>query len=403
MRAEPSTAVLALRGSAAIVVAVIIGALLVLRGTGALDRTETVTVAVPAEVGLITDSAPVRYAGVDVGRVGTIDAGAQSSTVRLDLDRDLIGKVPADAQVRVVPRTFFGDVFVELVPGRGAGTGTPVMLAGGDELAVDTGPDAVALYAVYARVADLLAAMEPEHVASAIGALAEGLDGRGERLGTMIDDLHAVSRDLGPHMLDAVDATGALADTLAAVETSAPTVLDSLAIGADLSDLALDRVAGIRAGVDAAADLSGRLQRLVSAHRTDLVDGFGAATGALQVFGDNPSGLTAMLTSASEFGQDAARVFQTGRFDITAVAALADPLPYTYLDCPVYAGLSNPECRTTSSSPGDYRPVGLPATIAGALDPERQFPVAPPAADEPAPTPGPDPLGIARGLLEPGR
>src|SRR5699024_11040377 len=124
---------------------------------------------------------------------------------------------------------------------------------------------------------------------------------------------------------DAVDATGALADTLAAVETSAPTVLDSLALGADLSDLALDRVAGIRAGVDAAADLSGRLQRLVSAHRTDLVDGFGAATGALQVFGDNPSGLTAMLTSASEFGQDAARVFQTGRFDITAVAALADP------------------------------------------------------------------------------
>ena len=48
MRGEPSTAVLALRGAAAIVVAVIVGALLVLRGTGALDRTEAVTVEVPS-------------------------------------------------------------------------------------------------------------------------------------------------------------------------------------------------------------------------------------------------------------------------------------------------------------------------------------------------------------------
>lgn len=386
MRGEPSTAVLALRGAAAIVVAVIVGALLVLRGTGALDRTEAVTVEVPAEVGLITDAAPVRYAGVDVGRVAGIDAGPQNSTVHLDLDRDLIGKVPAGAQVRVVPRTFFGDVFIELVPGRGAGTGESVMLTGGDELVVDTGPEAVALYAVYARVADLLAAMEPEHVAAAIGALAEGLDGRGERLGTMIDDLHAVSREVGPHMVDAVDATGALADTLAAARSAAPAVLDSLAAGADLSDLALDRVDGIRAGVDAAADLSVRLQHLVAGNRTDLTAGFGATARVLQVFGANPSGLTALLTSTGEFGQDAARVFQTGRFDITAVAALADPLPYTYLDCPVYAGLSNPECRSTASSPGDYRPVGLPDTIADALDQERQFPVAPPAADDPAPT-----------------
>src|SRR5699024_8762648 len=152
-------------------------------------------------------------------------------------------------------------------------TGESVMLTGGDELVVDTGPEAVALYAVYARVADLLAAMEPEHVAAAIGALAEGLDGRGERLGTMIDDLHAVSRELGPHMVDAVDATGALADTLAAARSAAPAVLDSLAAGADLSDLALDRVDGIRAGVDAAADVSVRLQHLVAGNRTDLTAG----------------------------------------------------------------------------------------------------------------------------------
>ncbi|WP_223263658.1 MlaD family protein [Rhodococcus sp. MTM3W5.2] len=81
---------------------------LVLRGSGNLQRDPEVVVAIPASAGLITGEAPVRYSGVNIGRISGIDSGTQSSVVRLQIDAAAIGQVPSSVRARVVPRTFFG-------------------------------------------------------------------------------------------------------------------------------------------------------------------------------------------------------------------------------------------------------------------------------------------------------
>ncbi|MBM4725019.1 MCE family protein, partial [Rhodococcus hoagii] len=104
-----------LRGAVAVLVAVVAGTAMVLRGTGQLHRDPEVLVAIPASAGLVNGEAPVRYSGVDVGRIAGIDSGTESSVVRLRIDSDSIDLIPAAVLARVVPRTFFGDIYIQLV------------------------------------------------------------------------------------------------------------------------------------------------------------------------------------------------------------------------------------------------------------------------------------------------
>ena len=59
---------------------------------------------------------------------------------------------------------------------------------------------------------------------------------------------------------------------------------------------------------------------------TTVVDSVGVI---LATTAANPDGLTATLAGAKSFGAAGARVFSSGKFDITAVPSFADPFPYT--------------------------------------------------------------------------
>ena len=163
--------VYALRGTIAIVVAVVAAVTMVLRGSGNLEQSTDVFVAVPATAGLISGEAPVRYHGVNIGRIGEIESGTTESVVQLQIQTDDASKIPADVMARVVPRTFFGDIYMQLVddPTRQGRT----TLADGDEIRMDDGPEAVALYDVYTKLVGVLTAMQPEKLQTALTALGQ--------------------------------------------------------------------------------------------------------------------------------------------------------------------------------------------------------------------------------------
>ena len=63
-----------------------------------------------------------------------------------------------------------------------------------------------------------------------------------------------------------------------------------------------------------------------------------------------PLGLVATLAGAQSFGEAGAKVFATGKFNITAVATFAGPMPYSLQDCPVY-GNNTQGARCAESAP----------------------------------------------------
>ncbi|MDF2895811.1 MAG: Mce family protein, partial [Rhodococcus erythropolis] len=68
--------------------------------------------------------------------------------------------------------------------------------------------------------------------------------------------------------------------------------------------------------------------------------------------------LRSTLANASTFGAAGARVFATGKFDITAVATFAKPLPYTGDDCPQYGDSRGAQCSGSNLTPA--QPVSAP-------------------------------------------
>lgn len=374
----PSKGVLAVIGAVASVVLLVVGGLLVASGAGSLSRDPQVTATVPAEAGLIHGAASVQYQGVHVGSVVGIDAGVASSRLTMQLGQDRIAEIPASVMVRIVPRTLFGDVFIELVP-----PGSPAIgprLSGGDEVTVDTSDEAVQLANLYYRAADLLEQLRPEQLATALDAVSQALEGRGESLGATIDRMAALTEDLGP----LVDAGIAAAPQMAAVAESMSAATDDVITvmqnASELSRIALSNEDGIARLLSGGAALGAQGANLLSSNTGNMIAVVRNGAPVVGAFAGNTEGLDETLRYLGIFGEAGARVFSTGRFNITAIADLADPMPYTSADCPRYPGMEGSNCgdpvqtsatarRQVVSAAEESEPLGFLEQISAGVDP----------------------------------
>lgn len=372
-----SRARLALRGLVAVLLGVVVAVLMVLRGSGNLHRDPAITVAIPASAGLITAEAPVRYTGVNVGRIAGIDPGTQSSVVSLQIDANSIGQIPSTVQARVVPRTFFGDIFIDLVDDPGTAP-DPAPLADGDTITVDQGPDAVALYGVYTKMVDLLDRMKPQQMQTALTALGHALDGRGEKIGRIVDRLGSVAPALTPAAQQFLDATPEFTTVLSALDTATPDVLATLTATTSVSNSLVAHDDAVGAMLGAAAGFASTAAGFLGENRQAITTVVDATGTVLATTAANPAGLRGTLSGAQTFGAAGARVFATGKFDITAVPTFEDPMPYSGVDCPHYGDEYGAQCSGTPDVRGAARPgppVAPAADTAAVVDGAREAPV----------------------------
>ena len=390
------------RGAVSFAVALGVAAVMVLRGTGALDRTEDVFVEVPSAVGLVNAGAPVRYLGVDIGRIASIEAGATESRVRLAVDIDASRTIPSDVLARVVPRTFFGDIYVELVTdpteenaARGSSARTEaVALADVDSIAVDTGPEAVAMYDVFTRMSSVLEQMQPQEMAKALDALGRALGGNGETIGRTIDRLAATTDQLTPSLNEFIDATPQFVTVMESLQTATPDMVGMLSAATEVSRAIVEHRGDLADTMGAATLLAASVDGFTGPRLDTMITVTDSIGTILATTGADPDGLYATLANAETFGAAGARVFGSGRFDITAVPTFAGPLPYTAADCPSYGSLTGANCNSPGN--GSYsaaEPVINAAAEAGPLQLlEQQLrgePAAAPAEQDTAEPTGP--------------
>lgn len=405
-RRGTSGPVLALRGLCATIAAALIAALLVGRASGRLDPVDDVFVDVPVAAGLISTDAPIRYHGVNVGRIAEITSGTKLSTVRLAIDKTAIGLIPSSVVVRVVPRTFFGDIYLQLADGRHRDAETT--LRAGAVITIDDSEDATSMYDVFRKVVALFAQIKPEKMQTALTALSQGLAHRGKDIGATIDNLSEAADGLTPAAIQFLDATPQFRDVMDALHTATPDIIRTLSNVTDVSN----RMVGdpnFGQALDALADLGSVLAPFLADHREQLITIIDGAGAILATTAARQQGLVDTLTEAKTFADAGSRTFSTGKFSITAVATFAGPMPYSATDCPVYGGTRGAQCAAStpidpdSGAPtryGTLSPVE-PSTPAAnmprpqqLIDPDGQ-PVAAPSGADPRPvvppTPAPQP------------
>jgi len=368
----------------AVVVTAGVAATLLARASGHLERTTDVYVGVPVAAGLISTQAPVRYHGVNVGQIAEIQSGANVSRVRLAMNSDAVSHVPQSVVARVVPRTFFGDIYLRLVDGPGASIHG---LAAGDTIAIDSSPDAMALYDMFTKIVTVFSQIKPERMQTALTAISQALRGRGREIGSSIDDLSVSADALAPELDRLLDSTPQFRDVLAALDTATPDIIATLSATTNIANrMVADRK--FTSALDAVAGFGSLLTSFLNDNRQQLITVADSAGRILATTAANPDGLTGTLSGAAAFGTAGARVFATSKFNITAVATFAGPMPYTPADCPVYGTRSGAHCdlsgpalvpapRTADSPrlPAADLPTHQIATIPPAVEP------APPVVD----------------------
>ncbi|GAA1286858.1 MCE family protein [Pseudonocardia aurantiaca] len=192
---------------------------------GAFDRGVPVTLEVDRVGNQLAERADVKIRGLRVGQVESISTDATHATVQLSIEPDKVDLIPANVAARLIPKTLFGERYVSLVPP--AGSQAPP-LAAGDVIPLDRSDAAREVERVLDGLLPLLQAVEPQDLATTLGALSQALAGRGENLGQTLVRLQELTGGLRPAIPDLQADITQLADFAGNVNSAAPDLLNAL-------------------------------------------------------------------------------------------------------------------------------------------------------------------------------
>jgi len=138
--------------------------------------------------GLVLETnAKVMLRGVQVGRVSQIGDNNNKASLRLQIDPDQIRYIPANVGAQISATTAFGAKFVELVY---PSNPSPKRLAAGAVL--HSKNVSTEINTVFENVVDLLKMVDPVKLNAVLTAVAEGVRGKGQRMGEATTDLNQV-------------------------------------------------------------------------------------------------------------------------------------------------------------------------------------------------------------------
>ncbi|MBJ7337498.1 MCE family protein [Mycolicibacterium sp.] len=173
----------------AILLAVIIAFLVVTAGIFAGVGKSYVPVTLESDrSGLVMETdAKVKMRGVEVGRVRDIVGRNGSAELHLDIYPGQIQFIPANVEAQIQATTAFGGKFVDLV--YPAKPSSETLSAGSVLTSTNTSTE---VNTVFENVANLLKMVDPAKLNAVLTAVAEGVRGKGERMGEATTDLNQV-------------------------------------------------------------------------------------------------------------------------------------------------------------------------------------------------------------------
>ena len=336
-RREPRRSDLALRGLLVLVVISLGLGAGYLRVTGSWGGDPAISTVVADAGGALRPGADVKVRGVIVGRVERIvrDDGGD---VRLELrvPEEALARVPANVVSRVLPATVFGTTYVDLALHEEPDTGS---LRPGAVIPADTEQDTIELQQALDDIDRLVSALGPAELASAIGAVADALDGRGAQLGDLLESLDSYLPRLRPLLPLLRSDLAVLADALEVVDEVAPQLLGAAedsrttlrTIASQQEQLAEVLRGGSRVARHARALLGDDQEALV-----EWLEGVARTVDA--VYDHREAGIAAAIETNLALADIVAGAVREGFVRVDALLRLDAPDYYTPADRPRYGG-----------------------------------------------------------------
>lgn len=337
------------RIAAAILAAVVAAAIVFtyLSYTAAFTRTDAVTVTAP-RAGLVMETdAKVKYRGIQIGRVTSIEYAGDHAKLVLAVDSSQMRYVPANAKVRIGGTTVFGAKSVEfLPPDQPEGSlrpGTQVNAAD-VQLEVNT---------LFQSLTDTLQKVDPISLNATLSALGEGLRGNGDDLGATMAGLNSYLQQLNPKLPElqqVFQKTGVVGNIYADAAPDLVTVFDNTPT---LSNTIVDQQDNLNATLLAATGLANNGTATLQPAAEDLIAAVQRLRAPLKVLGDYSPELGCIFTGTKKALDTFAPVIGGVRPGLFVASNFLPGAPaYTYPESlPMVNASGGPNCRGLPNVP----------------------------------------------------
>ena len=169
--------------------------------------------------------ADVKLRGLIVGEVRGVQSTGDGATIDLALEPSKVKLIPKNVQARLVPKTLFGEKFVDLVlPESPSGE----HLSEGDVIPQDRSETAIETERVLDDMLPLLQSLKPAQLSMALNALSSALRGRGDRLGRNLVLVDQYFKEFNPELPKLQQNFQGLADLANNYSDAAPDLLRML-------------------------------------------------------------------------------------------------------------------------------------------------------------------------------
>ena len=139
----------------------------------------------------------VKVRGLVVGSVSDITSNGRGADLQLRLDPEQAKRLPSNVTVRMLPKTLFGEKYVDLVLPE---QWSDQRLGDGAVIAMDQTKSTLEIDQALNDLLPLLRTVPPVELNNTLSAVATALSGRGEQLGETIEELDAYLREFNPHL-----------------------------------------------------------------------------------------------------------------------------------------------------------------------------------------------------------
>lgn len=253
-RREPLRRELALRGLGVLALILVLLGLTYLRATGTVGGDPEVSAQVRNAGGSLHNGSDVKIAGVIVGKVDDIRRGDNGGIrVGIRIRPQDLDTIPANVEARILPATVFGTTFVDLVV---HDTPSKESLKSGAVIPADLTQDTLELQQALDDIDALVKALGPAQLRSAISSTAMALDGRGARIGRIVDVADGYLARVIPQLPLVRTDLRKLADNLELVDDIAPNLLDATRAGLVTARTVVEQRAAISAIITSGIALS---------------------------------------------------------------------------------------------------------------------------------------------------
>jgi phospholipid/cholesterol/gamma-HCH transport system substrate-binding protein len=311
--------------------------------------TPAVRIAVEADTtgNQLEPPADVKLRGLIVGQVRDVRADGDKATLDIALQPEYTELIPADVNARLLPKTLFGEKFVDLVVPDGSEGRS---IRAGDVVTQDRTKAGIELQKLMNDLLPLLRTVQPGKLNATLSAFSVALEGRGEAIGANLTRLERYLRRLNPHMPELHKDISRLADVTEIYGDAAPDLLRVLRNSITTSRTLVQKQEALKSAVTGTTTFANTAEGFLDDNADRLIKVNRVSRPTLALLSRYSPEYPCLLDGLVKSEPLAEQMYAGGQMHITLEFALPRP-PYHPGEEPRYAERSGPDCQGLPNPP----------------------------------------------------